>query len=74
MIDRARTFIEEPPRKDIYAKALDLIMELAVEMPTYQRNDLTVYNISKIDTKTVNQNPTSYDGIFAKIWEVGYVR
>ena len=74
LIDRARTFIEEPPRKDIYAKALDLIMELAVEMPTYQRNDLTVYNISKIDTKTVNQNPTSYDGIFAKIWEVGYVR
>lgn len=74
LIDRARTFIEQPPRKDIYAKALDLIMELAVEMPTYQRNDLTVYNISKIDTKTVNQNPTSYDGIFAKIWEVGYVR
>ena len=49
-------------------------MELAVEMPTYQRRDLTVYNKNKIDTNTLNQNPTAFDGLFSKIWEVGYTR
>lgn len=73
LIDRGRSFIDEATRSDIYAQALDLVMELAVEMPTYQRNDLTVYNKTKIDSTTLNQNPTSYEGLFAKIWEVGYV-
>ena len=72
-IDAARAVIEEARRAEIYAKALDLVMELAVEMPTYQRNDLTVYNNTKIDSSTLNQNPTAFDGIFSKIWEVGYV-
>ncbi len=74
LIDRARTFVDNAPRAQIYAEALDLIMELAVEMPTYQRNDLTVFNNTKIDSSTLNQNPTAFDGIFSKIWEVGYVR
>ena len=73
LIDAARAVIEEARRAEIYAKALDLVMELAVEMPTYQRNDLTVYNNTKIDSSTLNQNPTAFDGIFSKIWEVGYV-
>ena len=73
LIDRARTMVEEPRRAEIYAKALDLVMELAVEMPTYQRNDMTVYNNTKIDGATLNKNPTSNDGLFSKIWEVGYI-
>ena len=73
LIDQARTMVEEPRRAEIYAKALDLVMELAVEMPTYQRNDMTVYNNTKIDGSTLNQNPTSNDSLFSKIWEVGYV-
>ena len=73
LIDQARTMVEEPRRAEIYAKALDLVMELAVEMPTYQRNDMTVYNNTKIDGATLNKNPTSNDGLFSKIWEVGYI-
>ena len=49
-------------------------MELAVEMPTYQRYDLTVYNSTKIDKDTLNPNPTANDDLFSKIWEVGYIR
>ena len=72
-IDQARSVIAEATRADIYAKALDLVMELAVEMPTYQRNDLNVYNNTKIDGDTLNPNPTSNDGLFSKVWEIGYV-
>ena len=73
LIDQARSVLEQAPRAEIYAKCLDLVMELAVEMPLYQRNDMTVYNKTKIDGKTLNQKPTAYDGLFSKIWEVGYV-
>lgn len=59
-------------RAQTYWSALDLVMELAVEMPTYQRTDLTVYNKNKIDAATLNRNPTAFDGLFSRIWEVGY--
>ena len=74
MIDDARSVIDQNTRADIYSAALDLVMELAVEMPTYQRNDLTVYNSAKIDKDTLNPNPTANDDLFSKIWEVGYIR
>ena len=74
LIDQGRATTIQNTRKTTYWKALDLVMELAVEMPTYQRRDLTVYNKNKIDTNTLNQNPTAFDGLFSKIWEVGYTR
>ena len=74
LIDDARAVIDQNTRADIYSAALDLVMELAVEMPTYQRNDLTVYNSAKIDKDTLNPNPTANDDLFSKIWEVGYIR
>lgn len=77
LIDKGRQSVDNSDtgtRAQIYWKALDKVMELAVEMPTYQRNDLTVYNSDKIDTKTLNATPTAFDGLFSKIWEVGYTR
>ena len=74
LIDDARAVIDQNTRADIYSAALDLVMELAVEMPTYQRNDLTVYKSAKIDKDTLNPNPTANDDLFSKIWEVGYNR
>lgn len=74
LIDQGRSTTVQNTRKTTYWEALDLVMELAVEMPTYQRRDLTVYNKNKIDGATLNQNPTAFDGLFSKIWEVGYTR
>lgn len=78
VIDEARTSLDNTPmtgtRAQLYRKALNLVMELAVEMPTYQRNDLTVYNNNKIKAATLNQAPTAFDGLFSRIWEVGYIR
>ena len=38
-------------------------MQLAVELPTYQRKDLFAYNANKIDAKTFNQDTSSYKGL-----------
>ena len=69
---------EYPADKDccrtaIYAKALDDVMKLAVELPTYQRNDCVAYNPSIIDYKSLNSDPTAFAGVIDKIWELDYV-
>ena len=55
------------------ADCLDLTMQLAVELPTYQRKDLCVYNKNVISAKSLVQNPNYNIGLFDKIWEIDYV-
>ena len=71
-IDLARATLDQDIRADIYAEALDYIMELAVELPTYQRVNLLVYNSSKIDpaSLTAKSDLTAYRGLIEKIWEL----
>lgn len=71
-IDAARKTINQTARKAIYAEALTLVMDLAVELPTYQRNDLVVYNKDLIDVTSINQNPTHLSGVFDKLWLVDF--
>ena len=72
LIDDARETTTQSVRKDIYADALDLVMKLAVELPTYQRNDCVAYT-SVIDANSLNRYPTAYVGVLDRIWEVDYV-
>lgn len=71
-IDLARATLDQDVRADIYAEALDYIMELAVELPTYQRVNLLVYNSSKIDpaSLTPKSDLTAYRGLIENIWEL----
>lgn len=73
-IDLGRSVTDEKQRAIYYSNALDLVMELAVELPTYQRSDMTAFN-SKIineDTLTPKNERSPYNGLFARIWEVNY--
>ena len=47
-------------------------MELAVELPTYQRSDLFAYNTNIIDATTLTpaSELTPYNGPMNRIWEV----
>ena len=65
--------LDEEERFAIYTEALDMVMELAVEFPVYQRNDLFVYDKTLIDAKTLNQNPSTNSGLLDRIWEVNYL-
>ena len=68
----ARGTLDEEWRTQLYADALDLVMELAVELPTYQRSDLFAYNTNIIDVSTLTppSELTPYNGPMARIWEV----
>ena len=72
IIDKARETLKEDERKAYYAEALDLVMDLAVELPTYQRSDLFAYNTNIIDESTLTPaaDLTPFNGPMAKLWEV----
>ncbi|MBQ8381279.1 MAG: hypothetical protein IJY18_05230 [Clostridia bacterium] len=72
IIDLARETLDEKKRTEYYAEALDIVMELAVELPTYQRSDLFAYNTSIIDASTLTpaSELTPYNGPLSKLWEV----
>lgn len=72
LIEEARETNNQEERAAIYKKALDVVMELCIELPTYQRNDLAVFNTQVIDVTTLNQNPSFNEGVVSRIWEVNY--
>lgn len=72
LIEEGRETNNRDERAAIYAEALDVVMQLATELPTYQRNDLAVYNTDVIDVNTLNQNPSYNEGVVSRIWEVDY--
>ena len=73
IIDRARETLDEDQRAAYYKDALELVMELAVELPTYQRSDLFAYNTNIIDVNTLTPAAelTPYNGPMSRLWEVG---
>lgn len=73
LVEDGRKYTDRNARSEIYYQALDKVMELAVELPTYQRKDMYVYNKNIIDPKTLLQNPNETLGVLSRIWEVNYV-
>ena len=63
-------------RAKIYSLALDEVMKLAVELPTYQRNDLFAYNANKIDesTFTPEEQLSSYKGLTSDLHLVSLIQ
>ena len=56
------------------AQALDKVMELAVEMPTYQRKDMSCYNKNVLDESTMTpvSERSPYNGLLSRLWELNY--
>lgn len=73
LIDAGRRTNDQTRRANIYAQALDSVMELAVELPTYQRDDLFAYNAGKIDVNSFNKDVSPYTGLTSDIYSVSLV-
>ena len=72
LIEQARETNDQKTRAEIYEEALKIVMDMAVEMPTYQRKDCVAYNKEVIDAASLNQNPTAFAGVIDRIWELDY--
>ena len=74
VIESARKTLTQRTREDLYSEALDLVMQLAIQLPLYQRQDMCVFNKKVIDEKTVNQAADHINGVMSRIWEVNYLK
>lgn len=72
LIDRGRETLNKETRIGIYKEAMNKIMAMAVEFPTYQRNDLVVYNKDIIDMNSLNQNPSYLESMVSKLWDLDF--
>lgn len=72
LIEEATTYMLPEERAPIYAKALEVLARLNIEVPTYQRKNLFVYDGSVIDQTTLSTSVTPYWGPMAEIWKVSF--
>ena len=73
LIDAGRETINAYERATIYREASDLVMDLAVELPVYQRYDMNVYNNKILDANTFKKNPTPFAGPLSEMWKVSFL-
>ena len=67
--DGIRT-IDKNKRKEIYSKALDIVMEEAVEMPFYQRKNMYLMQQERVDITSLPENMTPYYEWDAEIYKL----
>jgi len=74
LIDDARDTNDKAERSEIYKEAMGLILDLAIELPVYQRSVLYAYNSNVIDSKSMPEesemNP--YSSPLDRIWEIEF--
>ncbi len=76
LIDEARETNDQEERSDLYKDAMEQILDLAIELPVYQRSVLYAYNSKVISTESLpaesEMNP--YSSPLDRIWEVEFAK
>lgn len=73
-IDGDDTALVREQRSAIYKDAMKFVLDLAVELPIYQRDTLYAYNANVIDTNTLPAEINPYSSPLGRIWEVDFVK
>jgi len=63
----ARKSPDQAYRKALYKRALDIILDWGVEIPTYQRQNLVIFSTQRINTDTITPDITTYYGWMAEL-------
>ena len=71
IIDDARSIMDQNARKPMYEEAMRIVLDIAVEMPVYQRKTLYAYNTNTI--KGLTDEINDYTSPLEKIWELELV-
>ena len=74
IIDYARSIMDQDLREPEYEKAMQLVLDLAVEMPVYQRKNLFAYNSKRLKGVVPQEELNPYTSPLEKIWEIELVK
>ena len=67
LILNARKSPDQAYRKEVYKDALNEIMDWAVEIPAYQRQNIRILSTERVNTATVTPDVTTYWGYLAEV-------
>ena len=71
-IDQARETNDQDERSALYEQAMGLVLDLAVELPVYQRSVLYAYNSKVIDSNSISTEINPYSSPLDRIWEIEF--
>lgn len=74
LIDDARETNDQAVRSDLYQKAMEKILDLAIELPVYQRSVLYAYNSKVIDSNSLPTEVNPYSSPLDRIWEIEFAK
>ena len=72
VIDSARETDVQSERSELYKEAMGYVLDLAVELPVYQRKVLYAYNANVIDTSSLPSEINPYTSPLDHIWEIEF--
>ncbi len=67
LIMEARASTDQSYRKPMYKECLDIILDWAVEIPTYQRQNAIIFSTERVNVATVTPDITTFYGWMAEI-------
>ena len=72
LIDDARNTNDQEERAELYQEAMGYILDLAIELPVYQRSVLYAFNSEVIDPASLPKDINPYSSPLDRIWEVEF--
>ena len=70
LIVDARASLDQPYRKQLYKAALDIIVDWAVEVPVYQRQNAIIFSTERVKMDTVTPDITTYYPWLSEIYNI----
>ncbi len=72
IIDDARETDDRAVRTALYEQAMGYVLDLAVELPVYQRQQLYAYNANIIDSDSLPEDINPYSSPLDRLWEIKF--
>ncbi len=72
IIDDARETDDRTTRTALYEQAMGYVLDLAVELPVYQRQQLYAYNANIVDPDSFPDDINPYSSPLDRLWEVKF--
>ena len=74
VIDDARETEDQEERAALYKEAMGYVLDLAIELPVYQRDVLYAYNSKVIDSSSLPGEINPYTSPLDRIWEIEFAK
>ena len=72
LIDAARETNDKVERAELYEEAMGYVLDLAVELPVYQRDVLYAYNANVIKSDSLPSDVNPFSSPLDRIWEIEF--